>query len=251
MSTPLHSTPRVKSATITKLLQSQGFGTRRDCEILIAQGAVEWNGEAIEYIDDAFPALEGTPYRVNNEPHEYRHRAYIVLNKPEGYECSQKPKQHQSVYNLLPTYLRQRGDSGARNGVQCVGRLDQDTTGLLLLSDDGQFIHQYTSPKKHVNKVYAVTTKHAITGAMMQALSDGVVLNDAMGDTPEPVKALDTSIKNDRLLHLTITEGRYHQVKRMIAAAGNRCEALHRLSVGDYSLPDDLMPGQWRFVSAL
>jgi 16S rRNA pseudouridine516 synthase len=239
-----------KLHTIVKLLQSQGFGTRRDCEILIADGAVTWQGEVMQYIDDAFEPLVGTPFTVRGQAHVYRPKAYIVLNKPAGYECSQKPKLHASVYTLLPQHLRQRGDSGARDGVQCVGRLDQDTTGLLLLSDDGQFIHQYTSPKKHVDKVYAVTTKHAITAELLKALSTGVVLNDAIGDTPEPVAATGVEQTGQYTLNMTISEGRYHQVKRMIAAASNRCEALHRISVGLYTLPPTLAPGQWCFVEA-
>jgi 16S rRNA pseudouridine516 synthase len=238
-----------KLQTIVKLLQSQGFGTRRDCEILIADGVVTWNGETIEYIDDAFEPLAGSPFTVHGEAHAYRHKAYIVLNKPAGYECSQKPKEHRSVYSLLPQYLRQRGDSGSRDGVQCVGRLDQDTTGLLLLSDDGQFIHRYTSPKKQLGKTYAVTTKHAITPELLKALATGVVLNDAMGDTPEPVAATHVEQTGAYTLHMTITEGRYHQVKRMIAAASNRCEALHRLSVGEFTLPSDLAEGEWRYVA--
>ncbi len=238
-----------KPHTIVKLLQSQGFGTRRDCEILIGDGAVTWNGERMQYIDDAFDPLEGTPFTVHEQAHEYRHKAYVILHKPAGYECSQKPKEHRSVYTLLPQHLRQRGDSGARDGVQCVGRLDQDTTGLLLLSDDGQFIHRYTSPKKQLGKTYAVTTKHAITAELLLALTTGVVLNDAMGDTPEPVAATHLQQTGAHTLHMTITEGRYHQVKRMIAAASNRCEALHRLSVGPFSLPSDLAEGQWRYVA--
>lgn len=245
------SAPKLRPQAINKILQSQGFGTRRDCDMLIGQELVTWQGVPVEYIDDAFMPLEGTPYTVNGEAHTYRAKAYIVLNKPSDYECSQKPKLHRSVYDLLPSYLRKRGDGGSRDGVQCVGRLDQDTTGLLLLSDDGQFIHHYTSPKKQMGKVYAVTTKHPITGAMMQALQDGVILRDAMGDTPEPVLATALEVTGERTLNLTITEGRYHQVKRMIAAAGNRCEALHRSAVGEYTLPADLAEGQWRFVTAL
>jgi 16S rRNA pseudouridine516 synthase len=174
-----------------------------------------------------------------------------VLHKPVGYECSQKPKEHKSVYSLLPKHLRQRGDSGSRDGVQCVGRLDQDTTGLLLLSDDGQFIHQYTSPKKQLGKVYSVTTKHAITPDFLEKLSTGVILKDAMGDTPEPVNATNLLQTSSHTLNMTISEGRYHQVKRMIAAASNRCEALHRIAVGEYTLPFDLAVGQWHYVERL
>ncbi len=239
-----------KQLSIIKILQSQGFGTRRECEMLVGSEAVRWGGARVEYIDDAFAATEGAAFTVRGEAHQYHAKAYVLMHKPAGYECSQKPKEHASVYSLLPATLRQRGDTGARAGVQCVGRLDQDTTGLLLLSDDGLFIHRYTSPKKQVGKVYHVTTKHTVNEALLTALKEGVVLRDAMGDTPEPVTATDVAQLSDHVVSMTISEGRYHQVKRMIAAAGNRAEALHRVSVGSYKLPDDLPVGQWRWVEA-
>lgn len=240
-----------KLHTIVKLLQSQGFGTRRECEQLVANQAITWNKQLIHYIDDSFEPLLGTPFTVHNESHIYRPKAYIVLHKPSGYECSQAPKEYPSVYTLLPTYLRQRGESGSRSGVQCVGRLDQDTTGLLLLSDDGTFIHHYTSPKKQLNKCYLVETKHAITEEFVKKLQNGVILNGAMGDTPEPVYAKTVEVVGVCHLKLTITEGRYHQVKRMVAAASNRCQSLHRLSVGNYQLPADLPEGQWQYVEKI
>lgn len=238
-----------KQVSIIKILQSQGFGTRRECDLLIGARAVTWGGSLVQYIDDSFEVSEGATYSVHGQAHEYHAKAYLMLNKPAGYECSQKPKEHLSVYGLLPIHLRQRGDSGDRAGVQCVGRLDQDTTGLLLLSDDGQFIHRYTSPKKQVGKVYRVTTKHPVQESMLQALRNGVVLRDAMGDTPEPVRAGDVIALSEHQFNMTITEGRYHQVKRMVAAAGNRVEALHRVSVGEFQLPNDLAEGQWRWLA--
>jgi len=132
------------------------------------------------------------------------------------------------------------------NGVQAVGRLDQDTTGLLILSDDGQFIHRMASPKHHVPKVYEVTTKHAVTEADVDALLHGVVLND----DPVPVAAAACERVTPTHLRLTLTEGKYHQVKRMIAAVGNRVEALHRAQMGGLVLDPVLMPGQWRWLTA-
>jgi 16S rRNA pseudouridine516 synthase len=135
-------------------------------------------------------------------------------------------------------------------GVQAVGRLDQDTTGLLLLSDDGQFIHRMSSPKKHLPKVYEVRVKHALTDSQVQRLLDGVVLDD----DPKPVRAADCAIvdaQGDALhLRLTLTEGKYHQVKRMVAAVGNRVEGLHRSRIGALELAPDLAPGQWRWLRA-
>ena len=142
-------------------------------------------------------------------------------------------------------YLRQRPARGVIQGVQAVGRLDQDTTGLLLLSDDGQFIHRMSSPKKHVPKVYRVTAKHEVSEQQIDRLIDGVVLDD----DPKPVRAAACVLVDSCSIDLTLTEGKYHQVKRMLAAVGNRVEGLHRHSIGRYILPADLAPGQWRWLS--
>jgi 16S rRNA pseudouridine516 synthase len=127
-----------------------------------------------------------------------------------------------------------------------VGRLDVDTTGLLLLSDDGLFIHALTSPKRHIAKVYEVITKHPVAAAQIAALLAGVQLRD----DPEPVAAAACVQTGERALRLTLTGGRYHQVKRMIAAAGNRVEALHRVAVGGYALPDWLPAKGWTWIEA-
>ena len=132
------------------------------------------------------------------------------------------------------------------DGVQAIGRLDQDTTGLLILSDDGQFIHRMASPKHHVPKVYVVTTKHAVEDAAISALLSGVVLHD----DPEPVRAVACLRVSDNAITLTLTEGKYHQVKRMLAAVGNRVEALHRAQMGGLALDADLAAGQWRWLTA-
>jgi 16S rRNA pseudouridine516 synthase len=129
--------------------------------------------------------------------------------------------------------------------VQAVGRLDQDTTGLLLLSDDGKFIHRMTSPRHHVPKVYQVQVKHALDDRQLERLRDGVVLDD----DPVPVRAADCRAVDALHLELTLTEGKYHQVKRMVAAVGNRVEGLHRSSVGTIALPENLLPGQWRWLT--
>ena len=126
-----------------------------------------------------------------------------------------------------------------------MGRLDQDTTGLLLLTDDGQFIHRMSSPRHHVPKVYDVTARHPVDEQQIVRLLDGVVLED----DPRPVRAAACELMRDGRLRLTLTEGKYHQVKRMIAAVGNRVEALHRSRIGRLELPPDLLPGQWRWLS--
>jgi 16S rRNA pseudouridine516 synthase len=125
-----------------------------------------------------------------------------------------------------------------------VGRLDQDTTGLLLLTDDGALLHRLTSPKHHVAKVYEVTLKHEVAATLLNQLLEGVLLKD----DPRPVQAAACKATGSHTLQLTLTDGRYHQVKRMVAAAGNRVEALHRSAVGALALPADLAPGAWRWV---
>jgi len=239
---------------LQEILYSQGFGTRRVCAGLIQQGLVkvylENSDSAPVSIHNSAMEFEanGLHFRVQGVDWEYFEKAYLLLNKPAGTECSQKPSTYPSIYTLLPSPLRLRPQKSAVQGVQAVGRLDQDTTGLLLLSDDGQFIHQMSSPKKHSPKVYEVTAKHPLDEKQVQRLLAGVVLDD----DPKPVRAAACEIvdADGAALHLrlTLTEGKYHQVKRMLAAVGNRVEALHRSRIGALELPDDLAPGQWRWL---
>jgi 16S rRNA pseudouridine516 synthase len=227
------------------ILFSQGFGTRRVCAGLVQHGHVRIAGSVVL---DATAELDpdGLQFCVDGVPWEYHDKAYLMLHKPAGTECSRKPSAYPSVYTLLPAPLRQRPQKGGTDGVQAVGRLDQDTTGLLLLTDDGQFIHRMNSPRHHVPKVYEVTTRHAVDERQAARLVAGVVLDD----DPQPVRAAACGITGERSLRLTLTEGKYHQVKRMVAAVGNRVEALHRSRIGGLLLPDDLAPGQWRWLSA-
>ncbi|MDO9359993.1 MAG: 16S rRNA pseudouridine(516) synthase [Polaromonas sp.] len=228
------------------ILFSQGFGTRRVCAGLVQQGFVTVGGEVCTDPAASFEA-EGLPFTVQGVDWAYHAKAYLMLHKPAGHECSQKPSTYPSIYTLLPAPIRQRG-GGAAAGVQAVGRLDQDTTGLLLLSDDGKFIHRMSSPKHHVPKVYQVTAKHPVDDKQVAKLLSGVVLDD----DPKPVRAAACEKTGENQLSLTLTEGKYHQVKRMIAAVGNRVEdlaGLHRSRIGSLDLPADLLPGQWRWLT--
>jgi 16S rRNA pseudouridine516 synthase len=224
--------------TLDRILQSQGFGTRRYCGDLIAAGLVEVNGEPCEDPRSQFD-VDGLRLTVDGEEWLACTKAYLMLNKPTGYECSQRPRHHPSVYNLLPVPLRQRE-------VQAVGRLDHDTTGLLLLTDDGQFIHAQTSPKRKVPKIYEVTTAEPVTPEQAQALRSGVQLLDE----PAPIAAEACEITGERSLRLTLVQGKYHQVKRMVAAAGNHVDALHRSAIGSLQLDPALATGQWRWLTA-
>jgi 16S rRNA pseudouridine516 synthase len=220
----------------SQLLFSQGFGTRRVCAGLIAAQAVSANGQVVDE-DDEVDAVDGLAFDVNGQPWQYHTSALILLHKPAGYEYSQKPRHHPSVLTLLPPPLRNRG-------VQTIGRLDEDTTGLLLLTDDGTLIHRLTSPKHHVPKVYEVTCKHAMEPKHVEHLLRGVVLDD----DPMPVRAAAAELVTPTHLRLTLIEGKYHQVKRMVAAVGNRAEALHRSAFGGLTLGGVREPRQWRWI---
>ncbi len=237
---------------LQEILYSQGFGTRRVCAGLIQQGLVQvfmpnsTEGPVVVTQAATEFVAEGLRFKVQGVEWQYFEKAYLVLHKPAGTECSQKPSTYPSIYTLLPSPLRLRPQKAAVQGVQAVGRLDQDTTGMLLLTDDGKFIHRMSSPKHHVPKVYEVTVKHALDEKQVQKLLAGVVLDD----DPKPVRAAACEAVSEFHLRLTLTEGKYHQVKRMLAAVGNRVEGLHRSRIGGVALPADLAPGQWRWLSA-
>lgn len=221
------------------LLFTQGFGTRYDCAQMILAGAIE----ALDGTPLTDPEFEVDPqgfqWRWRGHVWTYQEKLLIAMDKPAGYECSMKPSAHPSIMSLLPAPFRKRG-------VQPVGRLDVDTTGLLLFTDDGRLLHKLIHPKHHVPKTYVASLKHAANDTMVARLLAGVVLDD----DPKPVKAQAAVLLTPTTLQLTLTQGKYHQVKRMIAACGNRCEALRRESFGAIQLQDfELQPGQWCLIA--
>ena len=229
----------MSSATrrLDDLLFSQGFGSRRECAGLLGAGLVRIAGTVQTDPASAWPA-EGLALEVEGQPWTCQAQALVLLHKPAGYECSQKPSHWPSVLLLLPAALRRRG-------VQPVGRLDQDTTGLLLLTDDGALIHRLTSPKHHLPKVYEVACTRPVDEAQIRRLLGGVVLDDS----PSPVRAEGCEATGPQSLRLTLVQGKYHQVKRMLAAVGNHCERLHRSAFGALTLDAGPAAGEWRFVS--
>lgn len=219
-----------------RALQSQGFGSRKVSMARVRAGEIEVNGVLCDNPEAEVDPC-GLVLTLDGSAWPYREKAYVLMHKPVGYECSHLPSHHPSVFDLLPQPLLQRG-------VQCVGRLDQDTTGLLLFSDDGQFIHRMISPKKGVAKVYRAICADPVSSAMLEALRAGVQLNDE----PAPIAALACEPIDSHTLRLSLSEGKYHQVRRMIAATGNRVDRLHREAIGDFALPATLLPGQWRWL---
>lgn len=219
--------------TLEKILQSQGFGSRKQCRHLIWNEEVSVGGNVVTDIDADY-ACEGFVFSVAGRECLFRKQLYLALNKPPDYECSRKPSHHPGILTLLPP------EYVVRNS-QPVGRLDHDTTGLLLLSDDGAFIHAQSSPKRHVPKTYVATTFEPVTPALLQQLTEGVKLVDETHPIAAVVRQLDT-----HELELTIDQGKYHQVKRMLAAADNHCVALRRSAIGRLTLASlELPQGQW------
>lgn len=210
--------------SLDRILQSQGFGTRKYCRSLIEEGDVAVDGTVHTSYKTVFDMSDLT-LTVFDEEWLVRERVYIALYKPANFECSRKPSHHPGVLTLLPEQFTWRD-------VQPVGRLDHDTTGLLLMSDDGPFIHAQSSPKRHVPKVYQATTAEPVTDALIEQLLAGVQLHDE----PAPLKAISCVQRGEYQIEIVLEQGKYHQVKRMLAAAGNHCGALHRSAIGGLTL---------------
>ena len=224
--------------TLDRILQSQGFGSRKWCAELISDGEVGINGEIVTGNRATFET-DGLQFTLFDESWTYREHLYIALNKPADYECSRKPSHHPGVLSLLPEQF-------TRRDVQPVGRLDHDTTGLLLMSDDGTFIHAQSSPKRHIPKVYVATTQEPVTPELVAKMLNGVKLHDE----PAPLAALICKMQDTHQLEIVLEQGKYHQVKRMLAAAGNHCAALRRTHIGGLTLDAlGLAEGEWCYLS--
>jgi 16S rRNA pseudouridine516 synthase len=168
-----------------------------------------------------------------------RDKIYVKLNKPSGYECSHAPASHESVFSLFPPEF-------IKDGLQCAGRLDVDTTGLILLSNDGEFIHKIEHPKKGFAKTYIAELAEPLSEEMQKKLLAGVQLRGEK----KLCTALELKLLSDNMAEITIKGGVYHQVKRMFAAVGNKVVALHRNKIGDYEL-GELKEGEWVILHLL
>ncbi|MCF0216808.1 MAG: rRNA pseudouridine synthase [Fibrobacteraceae bacterium] len=229
--------------TLDRILSSIGFGSRKECRSIVRMGLVELNGQVVE---DPFLEFKERPafITVNGEEVPTMEKLYVMMDKPLDVECSHNPRDHQSVYSLLP-------DRFSAMGIQTVGRLDADSSGLLLLSNQGDFIHKVESPKKGYLKKYRVTLARPFTQEQCEELLRGVMLKGerrqvlAREIKVEPSKNLEGK---DAVL-VSIGEGLYHQVRRMFAAVGNHVETLERVSIGPVVLDNALGRGGWRFLT--
>ena len=219
------------------ILQSQGFGSRKWCRQLISDGEVSIAGQVITDFKSVFETTK-LSFCLFEEEWLYREHVYIALHKPPDMECSRKPSHHPGVLTILPEQFSWRD-------VQPVGRLDHDTTGLLLLSDDGAFIHAHSSPKRHVPKRYVVTTFEPVTENLIAQLKSGVQLHDE----PALLAAISCEQIGEYQCEIILEQGKYHQVKRMLAAAGDHCTALTRVAIGELTLQHlELELGEWCFL---
>ena len=225
--------------SLDRILQSQGVGTRKWCRQLIEEGEVQLGGEIVRDPRAAFD-IDDLQFTLFDEIWSYHEHVYIALNKPGNVECSRKPSHHPGVMSLLPEQFSWRD-------VQAIGRLDHDTTGLLLLTDDGAFNHAMSSPKRHISKTYLATTHEPVTAALIDHLLSGVKLHDE----PAPLAATVCRQVAEFQLEIILEQGKYHQVKRMLAAADNHCSALERIAIGELTLSSlSLALGDWCLLNS-
>ena len=206
------ATKALKSGVVSVNEEIEKSGARK----VSAEDAIRYEGEFLEW-------LEGGQY--------------FMLYKPQGYVCSHDDGEYPTVFQFF--------DYPLMNKLHTAGRLDVDTTGLVLLTDDGQWSHRITSPKHHCEKTYLVTLADPVEAFYAQQLAEGILLRGEK----EPCLPAKMEILDDYNVNLTISEGRYHQVKRMFAALGNKVEALHRWRIGDIVLDESLEEGEYRALS--
>lgn len=209
--------------------------TRSQAGKSVRQGLVTINGERVkqaarQVADVDTVMLDGAELKLIG-------LRYFMLHKPAGFLCANDDPEHQTVFTLLDEPLVER--------LHTVGRLDLDTTGLLLITDDGQWSHRLTSPRHHVPKTYRVWTADPIPTEAISQFAEGIMLR---GET-DPTKPAELEIVAEQEALLTIHEGRYHQVKRMFAAISNKVEQLHRERIGGLQLPEDLAEGEYRMLA--
>ena len=228
---------------LDRLLANMGYGSRKEMQALAKAGRIVLDGAPVKDADQRIPVSPDLSQRmtVQGRPLDPPPGFALMLHKPVGVTCSHK-EAGALVYDLLPGRWRMREPA-----ISTVGRLDKETSGLLLLTDDGPLLHRIISPKSHVDKRYRVTLDRPMTGDEGALFASGQMVLES-DDKPLLPAVLEVLSPTEALL--TISEGRYHQVRRMFAAVGNHVNALHRDRVGGLALPEDLEPGAWRVMAA-
>lgn len=233
----------MSAARLDRLLANLGYGSRREVQKLVASGLVLLDGEKLRDAGQRVPLAADLHLRmtVAGAPLDPPAPLTLMMHKPLGVVCSHK-ETGRAVYDLLPIRWRARMPA-----LSTVGRLDKDTSGLLLITDDGPFLHRVISPKADVAKRYVATLDRPLDGTEGERFASGTLMLEG---EDKPLLPAVLEVLGPRLARLTISEGRYHQVRRMFAAAGNHVTALHRDRVGGLALPEDLAPGAYRILGA-
>jgi 16S rRNA pseudouridine516 synthase len=218
---------------LVKLIANLGYGSRKEVALMFREGRITNAAGEVLYADDK---VEHGDIRIDGEPLDPPPGMILMLHKPVGYTCSTRDAGH-IVYELFPRRFMQRSPI-----LSTVGRLDRDTSGLLLLTDDGVLLHRIVHPKSKLPKVYEATLARDLRGDEAEIFASGRLI---LQSETTPLAPARLEVLGPRQARLTLTEGRYHQARRMFAAVGNHVETLHRSRVGGLTL-GDLEPGQWR-----
>ncbi len=233
---------KAPSLRLDRLLSNLGYGSRREVQQLIWAGLVTLDGDVIDDSDEKIAVTRDLSARmkVDGEALDPPPGLALMMNKPLGVTCSHK-ELGPLVYALLPERWRRREPA-----ISTVGRLDKDTSGLLLMTDDGALLHKIISPRSNVSKRYDVTLDRPLRGDEVKLFAAGTLMLEG---EDKPLLPAPMEVLSERRALVTITEGRYHQVRRMFAAVGNHVTALHRDRIGGLALPDDLKPGEYRLLN--
>jgi 16S rRNA pseudouridine516 synthase len=232
---------KTPTSRVDKLLGSMGYGSRTEMARLGKAGGIVLDGVDLTDVSRRIPVTPDLPGRmaIDGQPLDPVPGLVMLLHKPLGMTCSRK-EDGALVYDVLPPRWRRRDPA-----ISTIGRLDKQTTGLLLLTDDGDLLHRVISPRRHVAKVYRATLARPLTGAEGEVFAAGGLVLEG---EDKPLSPAVLEVLSPTEARLTVTEGRYHMVRRMFAAVGNHVEGLHRERVGGLVLPDDLAPGDWRLL---
>jgi 16S rRNA pseudouridine516 synthase len=226
---------------LDRLLANLGYGSRREVQGLVRSGRVTFDESPLEDFDERIPIAPDLALRmrVDGKPLDPPPGLALMLHKPLGVTCSHK-ETGPLVYDLLPERWRRRDPA-----LSTIGRLDKETSGLLLLTDDGLLLHRVISPRNHVSKRYHVTLDRPLRGDEADIFASGALMLEG---EDKPLLPVTLDAISDTTATVTLTEGRYHQVRRMFAAVGNHVTRLHRDRIGGLALPDDLKPGEYRVL---
>jgi 16S rRNA pseudouridine516 synthase len=234
---------KTPTSRVDKLLGSMGYGSRTEMARLGKAGGIVLDGVDLTDVSKRIAVTADLPTRmeIDGQPLDPTPGLVMLLHKPLGMTCSRK-EDGALVYDVLPPRWRRRDPA-----ISTIGRLDKATTGLLLLTDDGDLLHRVISPKRHVAKVYRATLARPLTGSETEVFAAGGLVLEG---EDKPLSPAVLEVLSPTEARLTVTEGRYHMVRRMFAAVGNHVEGLHRERVGGLALPEDLAPGNWRLLES-